>query len=87
MKLSKFKKGDVISVTWIDSMATGRWYNEKEIDSWEKKKENCHSIGFFYNATKDFLTIYQNVSPSEFGNLTQIPVKVITSAKLVKRLK
>ena len=84
MKLSKLKRGDVISVTWIDSMATGRWYNEKEINSWEKKKENCHSIGFFYNTTKYFLTIYQNASPSEFGNLTQIPIKVIIKIKLLK---
>ncbi len=87
MKISKLKRGDVISVKWIDSMSTGRWYSERELNNWEKENEDCHSVGRFFKVTKDFFLMYMNTSPIEFGNIIEIPKQVITSIKLLKRFK
>lgn len=85
MKISKLKRGDIISVTWIDSMATGRWYNEEEVNSWEKEDETCHSVGFLFKVSKRLIILYQNSSPTEYGNLTSIPRKIIIKIKLLKK--
>ena len=87
MKISKLKKGDIILVKWNDSMATGRWYDETEVDTWMKAEETCKSAGFFYKANKQSIAIHLNISPSEYGNLTIIPIKVIRNIKLLKRSK
>ena len=82
MKISKLKRGDVISVTWIDSVSKGGWYSKKEIKDFENL--DCHSTGCFYGATKQSLSLYMNTYGMEFGNITQIPRKVIIKIKLLK---
>lgn len=87
MKLSKFKKGDVVLIKWVDSFSTGRWYNFKELDEWLKDETICESIGCFYKATKKSIILYQNIGPDEYGNVTNIPRSAIIGSKLIKRFK
>lgn len=85
MKIKKFKQGDIVLIKWVDSFASGRWYNDTELDSWQKVEVICKSVGYFYKATKKSVILYQNKSDTERGNLTNIPIGAIRKSKLIKK--
>jgi len=87
MKISKLKKGDIVLITWIDSIAKGGWYSEREIEDFIECDKDCYTAGYFYRTINQFIILYMNTYGDEIGNLTIIPKTAIINIKLLKRSK
>ncbi len=85
MKITKLKKGYIVLIKWTDSCSSARWWRNKEVKYWAKSGAECESLGFFFGVNKTYLTLYNDVSPSEIGGLINIPKSIIKSIKLIKR--
>ena len=84
MKLSKFKKGDIVLIEWTDSYSTARWLTEDEARHWIKTLLPCISIGTVLEIDKVFVTLYSDKAPDEIGRMMSIPKNVIRKIKLLK---
>jgi len=77
---------EIYVVKWIDSYASERWYNDKEIDDWieETEMELMISVGFLYKKTRKYIVLFSDDSPDEKARCIKIPRGMIRSIKIIK---
>jgi hypothetical protein len=78
---------EIYVVKWIDSYASERWYNDKEIDNWieETEKELIISVGFLYKKTRKYIVLFSDESPDEKARCIKIPRGMVKSINIIKQ--
>ena len=62
MKKQKFKKYDVLEITWLDSHSSGGWKIPSDIEKWidnARNDFNVKTVGYYFQEDDDFLRICQ----------------------------
>ena len=85
--MKKYKIGDIIEISWIDTFGYNNWYTEKEID--EKTHQPLEKfIGYFIKETKEFIIICMGLEENEefapFNSPKWIPKGFIKSIRKLK---
>ena len=72
--MKKFKKYDILEITWIDSHSGSGWHSPKEKENFigdAKSNFTIKTLGYYFHEDKDFIRVAQgfdNQSISEGRN-------------------
>ncbi len=85
-KEDKFKKNELLKITWIDAFTLPKgWLSSEEVEERMETPESIETVGFFYCQTNDYILLTQSIDSGEETILGMaIPLGVI---KEIKRLK
>jgi glucose dehydrogenase len=80
----KYKKWQIIKISWIDSSGQDSWQYEPNLDISEKYLQ-CESVGYFLQETKNSIAIAQSYTPprekKSVNAIIQIPKVAIKKIK------
>jgi len=87
-----FTRGDIVLIDWIDSVFDRGWQTDSDVDKESKEHGqaiNHRTVGFFFVATKDFITVSQSVSNNSgyFARTTAERISIpLVAIKKIKKL-
>ena len=90
MKTKNLKKWQKIEVFWIDSMGTGGWRFEDELEDLTKDKYLLHStVGYFFRRDKHQIVVVGSKSNDgeDKSNVREILAIPSVAVKHIKKLK
>lgn len=71
-----------IEILWRDAQTVDGWNDIETLDLDDECE--CQTIGYYINETKKFINVAQSISPDEYGNIWQIPKKMILKVNRLK---
>ena len=79
--MKEYPKNKKIEVDWVDIIQDPEWLEESKIDA--EVCPLCHSLGYYYKHTKDFLYISSTISGSQ-RDVTIIPIGCVRKIRSLR---